>query len=129
MKTDLYTSLSRRERQLMDVIYARGRATASEVRAALHSPPSYSAVRAMLRILENKGFLRHEVEGVTYVFVPVQSKTTASKTAMRRLLDTFYGGSTSGAMAALLDVSSLKLSSQDRERLLRLIRDAEGHEP
>jgi predicted transcriptional regulator len=112
----------------MDVIYARGRATAAEVRAMLKSSPSYSAVRAMLRILEGKGVLRHDVHGVTYVFLPVHSKTTASRSAMRRLLDTFYGGSASGAMAALLDVSALKLSAKERERLLQLIREAEGGE-
>ena len=112
----------------MDVVYVRGRVTAAEVRAMLKPPPGYSAVRAMLRILEDKGFVRHEVEGVTYVFLPVHSKTTASRSAMRRLLDTFYGGSASSALAALLDVSSVKLSSRDRERLLQLIREAEGKE-
>jgi predicted transcriptional regulator len=128
MKRDLYGSLSRRERELMDVIYARGRATAAEVRGALEAPPSYSAVRAMLRILETKGFLRHEAQGLTYAFLPTHSKAKASKSAMRRLLDTFYGGSASHAMAALLDVSSVKLSPEERERLLRLIRDAEKEE-
>jgi len=112
----------------MDVVYARGRATATEVRAMLKSSPGQSAVRAMLRILEEKGFLRHEVQGVTYVFLPVHSKTTASRSAMRRLLDTFYDGSASGAMAALLDVSSVKLSAKERARLLQLIREAEGGE-
>jgi BlaI family penicillinase repressor len=112
----------------MDAIYARGRATAAEVRGALKSPPSYSAVRAMLRILEDKGFLRHEMQGMTYAFLPVHSKTMASKSAMRRLLDTFYGGSTSHAMAALLDVSSVKLSAEERERLLQLIRKSENEE-
>jgi BlaI family penicillinase repressor len=124
--SDLYAGLSRREREIMDVVYARGRATAAEVRELLKPPPSYSAVRAMLRILEEKEVLRHEVEGVTYVFLPVHSKTTASRSAVRRLLDTFYGGSPSSAVAALLDVSSVKLSAKERERLLRLIREAEG---
>src|SRR5271170_6653244 len=100
MKTDTYLGLSRRERELMDVIYARGRATAAEVRSALTKPPSYSAVRALLRILEEKGYLRHEVERLTYFYLPIQSQAMVSRSALRRILETFFGGSTSHAMAA-----------------------------
>ena len=125
MHDEPYAKLSRREREMMDVIYARGRATAAEIRAAMSSPPSYSAVRATLRVLEEKGQLRHEHDGATYVFMATTPKDTASRSALRRLLATFFDGSPSRAMAALLDVSSTRLSKADRRRLLELIRAAE----
>jgi BlaI family penicillinase repressor len=124
-KTDTYLGLSRRERELMDVIYTKGKATAAEVRAALLKPPSYSSVRALLRILEEKGYLRHEVDRLTYTYSPVHSQTTVSRSALRRILDTFYGGSASHALAALLDVSKVKLTSSEREQVLAMIRNAE----
>jgi BlaI family penicillinase repressor len=124
-KTDAYHGLSRRERELMDVIYAKGKATAAEVRAALVKAPSYSAVRTLLRILEEKGYLRHEVERLTYTYSPVHSQVTVSRSALRRILETFYGGSASHAMAALLDVSKIKLSASERDQVLAMIRKAE----
>jgi predicted transcriptional regulator len=125
MKTDAYLRLSRRERELMDIIYAKGRATAAEVQSALAKAPSYSTVRALLRILEEKGYLRHEVERLTYSYLPIQSQAAVSRSALRRVLETFFGGSASHAMAAMLDVSKVKLSPDDRAKVLAMIRAAE----
>src|SRR5262245_22252065 len=93
--------LSRREREIMDIVYARGEATAAEVNTALADPPSYSAVRTLLRILEEKGHLRHREDGPRYVYVPTQSREKASKSALQRVVQTFFDGSLSGAIAAL----------------------------
>jgi predicted transcriptional regulator len=114
--------LSRRERQIMDVIYARGQATAAEVTAALPDPPSYSAVRALLRILEQKGHLRHQEDGPRYVFVPTVSRDRARRSALRNLVRTFFDGSPAQAAAALIDQA--ELSDDDAERLAQLIEKA-----
>jgi predicted transcriptional regulator len=111
--------LSRRERQIMDVIYARGQATAAEVTAALPDPPSYSAVRALLRILEQKGHLRHQEDGPRYVFLPTVSRDRARRSALRNLVRTFFDGSPAQAAAALLDQADL--SEDDMARLSELI--------
>ena len=111
--------LSRRERQIMDVIYARGQATAAEVAAALPDPPSYSAVRALLRILEQKGHLRHQEDGPRYVFLPVVSRDRARRSALRSLVKTFFDGSPAQAAAALIDQADL--SADDMARLADLI--------
>jgi predicted transcriptional regulator len=111
--------LSRRERQIMDVIYARGQATAAEVAAALPDPPSYSAVRALLRILEQKGHLRHEEDGPRYVFLPTVSRDRARKSALRSLVRTFFDGSPAQAAAALIDQADL--SDDDVARLTAMI--------
>lgn len=111
--------LSRRERQIMDVIYARGQATAAEVAAALPDPPSYSAVRALLRILEQKGHLRHQEDGPRYVFLPTVSRDRARKSALRNLVRTFFDGSPAQAAAALIDQADL--SDADMARLSELI--------
>jgi predicted transcriptional regulator len=116
--------LSRRERQIMDVIYERGRATAAEVMEGLPDPPSYSAVRALLRVLEDKGHLKHESEGPRYVFMPTVARERARKSALRQLLKTFFDGSTEQAVAALLDLSSSKLSDDELNRLSDLIDQA-----
>ena len=116
--------LSRRERQIMDVIYALGRATVAEVRERLPEPPSYSAVRALLRILEEKGHLRHEQEGPRYVFLPTVPREQASETALRKLVRTFFDGSPEGAMAALLDLEGGQLDEKALERLSGLIEEA-----
>lgn len=121
-------SLSRRERQIMDVVYRVGRATVSDVLERLPSPPSYSAVRALMRILEEKGHLRHEQEGARYVYSPVTPKDTARISAMRHLVTTFFEGSTSAAVAALLDASSEQLSDSELERLARMIEHARQQE-
>lgn len=111
--------LSRRERQIMDVVYQRGRVTAAEVLDALPDPPSYSAVRALLRVLEEKGHLRHRRDGARYVFLPTVPRETARRSALARVVQTFFGGSTQAAVAALIDQSSL--SDADLDRLRDLI--------
>lgn len=117
-------TLSRRERQIMDVIYERGRATAAEVRGAIADAPSDSAVRTLLRILEQKGHLRHEKDGVRFVYLPRTSPDTARKTAMSHVVKTFFGGSAAGAAAALLDMNSGEISAEDLDRLEKLIEQA-----
>ena len=116
--------LSRRERQIMEIIYERSRATAAEVRAHMSDPPSYSAVRAMLRILEDKGHLRHEQDGPRYAFLPTVPREEASGTALRKLVRTFFGGSPEGAMAALLDLESDQLDEKALQRLSEMIEHA-----
>ena len=118
------TNLSRRERQIMDVIYREGQATATEVLAAIADPPSYSAVRAMLRVLENKGHLRHVLDGIRYVYRPTLARDRAGKPALENVLRTFFDGSTEKAVAALLDLSRSELSAQDFDRLSELIAQA-----
>lgn len=113
--------LTRRERQIMDVVYRTGRATAAEVQEALPDPPSYSAVRAMLRILEEKGHLKHEQDGPRYVFMPTVPRDKARKSALRQLVTTFFEGSTAQAVAALLGEPDAKLSDEELDRLSRLI--------
>jgi predicted transcriptional regulator len=120
--------LSRRERQIMDVLHARQQATAAEVRAALLDPPSYSAVRALLRILEDKGHVKHHKDGVRYVYLPRASRQTASRAALKRVLATFFGGSANQAIAALLDVSDTKLSDAELTRLREIIGKAHKEE-
>jgi predicted transcriptional regulator len=117
--TQTSEQLSRRERQIMDVIYARGQATAAEVTAALPDPPSYSAVRALLRILEQKGHLRHQEDGPRYVFLPTVSRDRARRSALRNLVKTFFDGSPAQAAAALIDQA--ELSDEDVARLAALI--------
>ena len=113
--------LSRRERQILDILYSRGRATAAEIQAVLPDPPSYSATRALLRILEQKGHIRHESEGPRYVFAPKVSRHKARATALKHLLTTFFDGSAGEAAAALVDGSAAKLSPQELDRLQELI--------
>lgn len=117
-------NLSRRERQIMDVLYRDRRATAAEVLAALSDPPSYSAVRAMLRILEAKGHVRHVVEGTRYVYLPTLARERASRPALAGVLETFFDGSTEKAVAALLELSPTGLSEEELDRLSRLIDQA-----
>ena len=123
MAKETNAKLSRREREIMDVIYRAGRATAAEVLDQLADPPSYSAVRALLRVLEEKGHLRHEEEGPRYVFAPTVPRARARQSALRQI-HTFFDGSTEQAVAALLDLSSAKLSDEELDRLSRMIADA-----
>jgi predicted transcriptional regulator len=116
--------LSRRERQIMDIVYREGRATPRDVLESLPDPPSYSAVRAMLRVLENKGHLRHVPEGKGYVYTPTLARTRASRSAMKNMLQTFFEGSAEKAVAALLDMSRSELTEEELERLSRLIEQA-----
>jgi len=115
--------LSRRERQIMDVIYRRGRATAAEVLDDLPDPPSYSAVRALLRLLEEKGHVRHEQDGPRYVFAPTVTRERARRTALKHVVRTFFDGSATDAVAALLE-SDARLSESDLDRLSSLIEQA-----
>jgi predicted transcriptional regulator len=117
-------SLSRRERQIMEILYQRGKASAAEVREAMADAPGYSAVRAMLRILEEKGHVKHQAEGLKYVYVPSIARDKAKRTAVKHLMETFFNGSPEHVMAALLDVSSTKLSKEELDRMARLIDNA-----
>ncbi|MGH7467207.1 MAG: BlaI/MecI/CopY family transcriptional regulator [Longimicrobiales bacterium] len=116
--------LSRRERQIMDSIYRRGRATAAEVLEDLPDPPSYSAVRTMLRLLEEKGRLVHEQDGPRYVYVPTVARENARVSALRHLVSTFFNGSAEQAMAALLELSDSELDADQLDRLQRMIEAA-----
>ena len=113
--------LGRRERQIMEVVYRLGRASASEVREALADPPSYSAVRAMLRILEEKGHLDHAQDGVRHVYFPTVARDDMRESAMRHVLRTFFAGSTSAAMAALLDANEQPPSDEELDVLAKMI--------
>ena len=115
------TDLSRRERQIMDILYARGQASAAEVRDDLSDPPSYSSVRTLLRILEEKGHARHRQDGPRYVYRPTVSRNKASQSAMKQLVQTFFDGSTETAVAALLDLQASKLDDDALKRLGSLI--------
>ena len=114
--------LSRRERQILDILYAKGRATAADVLAALPDPPSYSAVRALLRILEEKGHARHEAQGTKYVYLPMVPRERARNSALTRIVKTFFDGSAAQAAAALVDSGSL--SDDELEKLSSLIERA-----
>jgi predicted transcriptional regulator len=116
--------LSRRERQIMDILYRQGKASASEVRELMEDAPSYSAVRAMLRVLEEKGHVRHQAEGLKYVYVPTVARDKAKRTAVKHVLETFFNGSPEQIMAALLDVASTKLTHEELDRMSQLIEDA-----
>jgi predicted transcriptional regulator len=124
MTRDTHHDLSRRERQIVDILYARGKATAAEVQTALPEPPSYSAVRAMLRILEDKGHVKHEQDGPRYVYVPTVGRDNAKRSALHHVLKTFFDGSTEQAISALLDESAAKLSDAELDRLARMIDQA-----
>jgi BlaI family transcriptional regulator, penicillinase repressor len=124
MSRSSHAGFSRRERQIMDIVYRQGQATAADVRKDLPDPPSYSAVRAMLRVLEAKGFLRHEQQGPRYVFLPTLSLEKARRSALKQVVQTFFDGSTEQAVSALLDYSSSKLSDEELDRLAQLIEQA-----
>ena len=115
---------SRRERQIMDILHARTSATAAEVRELMPNPPGYSAVRALLRILEEKGHVRHREDGARYVYFPCVSRRAASRSALKRILATFFGGSVDHAVAALLDASDRKLPEVELKKLQAIIAQA-----
>ncbi|MGZ4887038.1 MAG: BlaI/MecI/CopY family transcriptional regulator [Candidatus Aminicenantales bacterium] len=117
-------SLSRRERQIMDIIYEMNEASAVQVLERLPSPPSYSAVRALLRVLEQKGHLSHRQDGPRYVFAPTLPRDKARRGALQNLLKTFFANSTEDVVAALLDISEDNLSEKDYARLLELVEKA-----
>jgi len=116
--------LSRRERQIMDILYRSGRATAAEVQAGLPDAPGYSAVRALLRILEEKGHVRHAADGPRYVYSPVVTRERAKRSALEHVLNTFFDGSAAQVVAALVELSPRDLDEAELARLRRLIDDA-----
>lgn len=122
--TKEHTRLGHRERQIMEAVYRLGRATVAEVLDAIDDPPSYSAVRAMLRILESKGHLKHEQDGPRYVYVPVVSGQRARRSILRDVVQRLFDGSTEEAVAALIETSASKLDDAELERLQRLIASA-----
>ena len=119
-----YTGLSRREREVMDVLFRRGEATVAEVIEGMASPPSYSAVRATLRILEEKGRATHRQDGLRYVYVPVAEPEEASAAALEHVVRTFFGGSADEALAALLRISDAELTEEEAERLTLMVQRA-----
>ena len=128
MKTPQHHELSRRERQIIDILYTQGRGTAAEVQAALPDPPSYSAVRAMLRILGEKGHVRHEQDGPRYVYLPTLARDNAKVSAMRHMLRTFFDGSAEQAVAAIIDMGSTELGDDELARIGKLIEKAKRKE-
>jgi BlaI family transcriptional regulator, penicillinase repressor len=122
LKTD--PDLSRRERQIMDVLFARGRATGQEIQAGLADQPNYSSVRTILRVLERKGYVRHVEEGLRYVYEPTVARKAASRSALQRIIRTFFDGSAKEAAAALLDPAAFHLSEEELSELARMIERA-----
>src|SRR5579864_9732615 len=116
--------LSRRERQIMEILYQRSKASASEVRESMGDAPGYSAVRAMLRVLEEKGHIKHQAEGLKYVYLPIVTRDKAKRTAVKHLLDTFFRDSPEQVVAALLDVSSKRLTREELDRMAGMIEKA-----
>jgi len=114
-------ALSRRERQIMDILYARGRASATEILESLPDDPSNSTVRTILRVLERKGLVRHVEEGLRYLFLPVVPRSAARKSALQRVMRTFFDGSAKEAVAAFLDPSAFSLSKEDLDELSRML--------
>jgi BlaI family transcriptional regulator, penicillinase repressor len=121
---DAPSGLSRRERQIMDILYQRGKSSASEVKEAMPNAPSYSAVRAMLRVLEEKGHIGHQAEGLRYVYVPTVPRDKAKRSAMKHLLNTFFNDSPEQIVAALLDVGSTRLTREELDRMAAMIEKA-----
>ena len=116
--------LTRREREIMDILYRRERATAHEVMTELADPPSYSAVRTFLRLLEERGHVRHEQDGARYVYMPTVARREAQRSAISHVVDTFFDGSIEDAVAALVESSKPKLSKDELERIATLIAKA-----
>ena len=125
MNNEKHLELGRRERQIMDVIYRRGKASVSEVRAELQDPPTYSSVRAMLGFLEDKGLLRHEQDGVRYVYLAVHDTSKVRDSALQHMVRTFFGGSPENAMVALLQMSDTRLTARQKNELALMIKKAQ----
>jgi BlaI family penicillinase repressor len=117
-------TLSRRERQIMDILYQRGRASAAQIHQSLADRPSYSAVRAKLRVLEEKGHIRHQEQALRYVYLPVVARDRAKQSALRHMLETFFDNSAEQAITALLDLKGAGLSPENLDRLSELIEKA-----
>jgi BlaI family penicillinase repressor len=125
-KVQSVVELGRRERQIMDVLYRLGKASVGQVRAELPDPPTYSAVRGMLRLLEEKGYLMHESEGLRYVYRPTVGAQQARRSALRHMVHTFFGGSAMDAAATLLESADAKLTEADVNRLSDIIKKAKA---
>jgi len=119
-----FLRLSRRERQIMDVLFRLGRATVAEVQAELPDPPSYSSVRALLRVLEEKGHIKHTEDGPRYVYEPTVSRDRAKTSALRHVMQTYFDGSVEEVVSALMHMSSAQLSDEEYQELARLIKKA-----
>lgn len=126
MNEDAGIQLGRRERQIVEILYRLGKASAAEVRASLPDPPTYSAVRGMLSLLEEKGHVTHQRDGMRYVYAPVIAPVKARQSALRHLVSTFFDGSALAAAAALLEMSDGRLSPAERKQLSALIARREG---
>lgn len=116
--------LSRRERQILDILYRQEKASASEVREAMEDAPSYSAVRTLLRVLEDKGHVTHKADGLRYVYMPAVGREKAKRTAVKHILATYFDGSPEQIVAALLDVSATKLTREELDRMTQMIEKA-----
>ena len=123
-KMSSHTTLTRRERQIMDVLYRAGRATAAEVMAGLPGEPNSSTVRTQLRVLEEKGHVRHEEEGLRFVYAPAVPRHAARKSALKHLVETFFDGSAEQVVAAVLGGEASRLSDEDLKRIAALVADA-----
>lgn len=124
MKNKLITHLSRRERQIMDIIYQKGEATVAEVRKLLPDPPSYSSVRALMSVLKKKGYLKHKELGRRYIYYPTVALDRVKSSALKHLMETFFDDSAERVMAALLNIRGADLSEKELERMARLIEEA-----
>jgi BlaI family transcriptional regulator, penicillinase repressor len=124
MKEPLRPLLTRRERQIMEILYRHGRATASDVMNDLSGKPHYSTVRTQLRILEEKGYVRHEEEKLRYIYVPAVQQSEVGRTALEQLVDTFYDGSTENVVAALLGFEGSRLSQKKLDRIAEMVEKA-----
>lgn len=123
-KSSTHTTLTRRERQIMDVLYRLGQATAADVMAALPGEPNYSTVRTQLRVLEDKGHVRHDEEGLRYVYAPAVPRHAARKSALKHLVETFFDGSAEQVVAAVLGGEASHLTDEDLRRIAELVADA-----
>ena len=126
MSTPNHLHLSRRERQIIDIIYTIGEATVSQVLQQMPEPPSYTTVRTLMRLLEEKGHLKHKQDGPRYIYGPTVPKTKAQQSALHQLMDTFFNNSPTQTVAALLDLESTKLSEDEIRELETLLKQAKG---
>lgn len=122
------SGLSRREREILDVLYKQGKASAAEVHAGLPDPPSYSTVRTLLGVLSEKGHIRHEVEGKRFLYLPTRPPQEAARSALRQVLDTFFGGSLAGAARTFLSDDDTNLSDEELAQLSELVTQAQAAE-
>jgi BlaI family transcriptional regulator, penicillinase repressor len=125
-RSKIEAELSRRERQIMDVLFARGRATGQEIQEGLADKPNYSSVRTILRVLERKGYVRHVEEGLRYVYEPTIAREAASRSALQRIIRTFFDGSAKEAVAALLDPAAFHLTEEELSELARIVDRAQN---